>query len=209
MAKQHTANGGDSVESIAYEHGHFWETVWNDGANSKLRAERKDHNILEEGDVVSVPDLRQKEVAKPVDQRHRFRRKGVPSKIEVRLTEHDDEPRVGVNYSVKMGKRTVSGTTDGDGWIRFAVMPDVRKGVISLPDDESYGFEVGTVRPATLLKGVQGRLRNLGYFKGALDGMESEELAEAIRWYQRDRKMAVTGEADAAVMDALESAHGS
>jgi N-acetylmuramoyl-L-alanine amidase len=208
VAKQHTATGGDSVESVAYANGHFWETVWNDPANGPLRQRRDDPNILEEGDVLTVPDLRIKEVSKPTDQKYRFRRKGVPSKIEVRLTIHDGEPRPGVPYTVTMGKRKLSGSSDGEGWIRFGVMPDIKRGTITLATGETYEFEVGSVRPAAILKGVQGRLRNLAYFHGAIDGEMSDDLAEAIERYQRDRKLQVTGKADD-VASVLEEEHGS
>jgi hypothetical protein len=209
VAKQHTATGGDSVESVAYANGLFWETVWNDPANEPLRQLRDDPNILEEGDLLTVPDLRIKEVSKPIDQRYRFRRKGVPSKIEVRLTIYDDQPRPGVPYTVTMGKRKLSGSSDGDGWIRFSVMPDVKRGSLQLVTGETYEFEVGTVRPPAILKGVQGRLRNLAYFLGAIDGEMSEALADAIERYQRDRKVPVTGKADDATVSALEADHGS
>src|SRR4051794_35320101 len=114
MPKQHTAAGGDNVESVAYANGLFWETVWDDPANRSLRQLRPDHNILEEGDVLTVPDLRIKEVSRQTDKKHRFRRRGVPSKIEVRLTIYDDEPRPGIAYTVTMGKRKLSGSSDAD-----------------------------------------------------------------------------------------------
>ncbi|MFH1075402.1 MAG: hypothetical protein V1753_00935 [Pseudomonadota bacterium] len=46
---------GDCIESIAFKHGLFWETVWNHPNNQQLKQERKNPNILLAGDKVFVP----------------------------------------------------------------------------------------------------------------------------------------------------------
>ncbi len=137
MPKKHTAQAGESVESIAFDNGFFWETVWNYGANSALRAAREP-NILEEGDVVEVPDKRPKTLSEPVDQRYRYRRKGVPIRSSRSPFLDQNKPRPNVPYTVTVGEKVISGTTDADGWVRCYLMPDVETGVLRLPEtDES------------------------------------------------------------------------
>jgi hypothetical protein len=78
---------GDCISSIAYEHGFFWETLWNHSRNAELKSKRKDPNILQEGDVVYTPDLTLKELTRATDKRHTFVRKGAPAKLRFRIME--------------------------------------------------------------------------------------------------------------------------
>lgn len=82
---EYTVKQGDCLSSIAARHGLFWEKVWNHPKNSKLKEKRKDPNILYLGDVVFVPDKDKKEESGPTEQRHRFRKKGTPAKLRLRL----------------------------------------------------------------------------------------------------------------------------
>lgn len=83
---QHTVRDGDCITSIAYEYGLYWETIWEDSQNSQLRQQREDPNVLRPGDVVFVPGPGLREEVGETEQRHRFRRKGVPIKLRLRLT---------------------------------------------------------------------------------------------------------------------------
>lgn len=83
---------GDCVASIACDHGHLWETLWNDPANAALKNARKDPNVLLAGDRLTVMPLRIKREARATDQRHRFRRKGGPAKFRLRLMEEKEPP---------------------------------------------------------------------------------------------------------------------
>ncbi len=208
MSKRHTIEEGQSTESVAYDYGMFWETVWDHPENADLRSLRRDPNILAEGDTLYVPDKRPKSTVGATGLRHRFRRKGVPSRIEVRVLDAD-KPRAGVAYRVTIGKRVITGNADSDGWIRFRVMPDVSDGVLTLESGEAYHFEIGAVRPMATMKGVQARLRNLGYFSGEIDGEISEALRTAIRRFQVDQGLAPTGDPDSEFRAKLLDLHGS
>lgn len=83
---------GDCVASIACDHGHLWETLWNDPANAALKNARKDPNVLLAGDRLTVMPLRLKHESRPTDQKHRFRRKGGPAKFRLRLMEEQEAP---------------------------------------------------------------------------------------------------------------------
>ena len=89
----YVVKAGDCISSIAKQHGHFWETVWTDPANAELRRIRGNPDILFPGDRVTVPALRIKEEPRPTDQRHRFRKRGEPAKMRLRLIEETLEER--------------------------------------------------------------------------------------------------------------------
>jgi hypothetical protein len=78
---------GDCISSIAFDHGFFWETIWNHPKNAELKTKRKDPNILQEDDIVYTPDLTLKRVSRPTNQKHKFVRKGAPAKLRFRIME--------------------------------------------------------------------------------------------------------------------------
>jgi len=82
---------GDCISSIATRHGLFWEKVWNHPKNSRLKEQRKDPNVLYPGDVVFVPDKEKKEESGATEQKHRFRKKGTPAKLRLRIMEESVE----------------------------------------------------------------------------------------------------------------------
>ena len=99
---EYTVRQGDSIASIAYQHGFHWETIWNHPNNAELKQRRKDPNILHPGDVVFIPEKAEKQESASTGQRHRFRVKGAPQSLRMRLLDNDDEPRSGVSYILEI-----------------------------------------------------------------------------------------------------------
>lgn len=93
MPKEHRVRQGECISSIAEKYGFFQETIWNDPANAKLKNERENSNILRPGDIVMILDKRQKEASCATEQKHRFRKKGVPIKLRLRIMEEPDDER--------------------------------------------------------------------------------------------------------------------
>ena len=87
-----TVRQGDCAESIAFEKGLFWETIWNDGRNAELKNERQSPNELLPGDRIFVPDNAQERgLLRDGAEASRFGRKGVPSKLDL-VIQVDGEP---------------------------------------------------------------------------------------------------------------------
>lgn len=196
--KQYSIKEGDCISSIAYENSLFPDTVWNDSKNSELKKKRKNPNALFPGDVVYIRDKEVKEESCACEQKHRFRRKGVPEKLRIRFLDVDEEPKEGIPYiliiKTKSGRPvpSIKNKTDPDGFLNETIPPDASEGEIRLgegDDQKSYPIKLGHLDPIDTISGVQARLNNLGYDCGEEDGVLDEETREAIRAFQRDNDL--------------------
>jgi hypothetical protein len=87
MPEDYTVRSGDCMSSLAFDRGFIWETLWNHPKNADLKSKRRDPNILLEGDVVWIPDLTLKHEPRATEKRHRFKLKGTPAKLRLRILE--------------------------------------------------------------------------------------------------------------------------
>ena len=180
---------GDSIASLAYQFGFAPDTIWNYGSNSALKTLRKDPNLLYPGDVVVIPDKDVTAVSKGSDAKHSFQRRGVPSKLEVRFMKND-KPRKSIPYQLQIDDSPASnGSTDGGGWIRQPVKPNAKRAILKLmPSNyppEEYELNFSHLDPLETVEGVKGRLVNLGYAVGEIDGDVDDDFIATLKGFQR------------------------
>lgn len=208
----HVVSPGDCINSIADQHGFFWETIWNHPSNQALKQLRENPNALLKGDRVFVPDPRKKEVQCSPTKRHTFRLKGVPVRFNLRVLDAQGQARAGVPYTLVVDGKTSQGTIPSDGNLSEIIKANAKKAKLTLSprgaEKEEYEFQLGHMNPADDNAGVQGRLKNLGYYEGPLSGSSDEATIEAIRQFQEASGLPVTGEADAATQATLAKRHG-
>jgi N-acetylmuramoyl-L-alanine amidase len=210
MSGWYTVKSGDCINSIAFENGLFWQTVWNDPNNQNLRGQRKNPNILLAGDLVFVPDLRPRIELRPTDNRHTFVRKGVPAKIRLCLMANK-QPRANVPYTLTIDGQTFNGTTGPDGKIAHSIAPNAKSGKVILTHNgvtQVRDLNLGYIDPITEPSGVQQRLVNLGYECDIGDDLTSPKMQNVLQAFQADRKLPVTGELDDATRMQIQQAHG-
>src|SRR5262249_10655646 len=159
---------GDCISSIAAQFGFHPDTIWNHGPNANLKQSRMDMNVLLPGDIVEIPDLRVKEVSKGDKAAHKFRRKGVPEMLKVQFIENDD-PRANEQYRRVIDGVARNGTLDGSGWLKEPIPPGAKLAEITFGENETYPLQLGNLDPVDDVKGVQGRLTNLGFYYGPID----------------------------------------
>jgi len=228
---------GDCISSIASKHGLFWETVWNDAKNGKLKNERKDPNVLLPGDIVYVPNKELKQQPISSNQKHRFRKKGVPAKLRLRLmqepeppgatvadedgdeaqapesTPQEDEPRANVPYILEIEGVQVEGKTDSQGYIEHSMPPDAKVGKLivepATPNEIVIPLKLGTLNPISEITGVKQRLNNLGFDCGDKDDSITAGFKAALKVFQENHSLDMTGELDQATRDKVREVHGS
>jgi hypothetical protein len=197
---------GESIDSIAFELGFFPDTIWNHPANAELRRARPNRNELLAGDRVTVPPKRTKYEQVATGRLHTFQRRGVPAVLRLQLL-RDGQPRANLAYSLSIDGETFTGRTDEHGRIAHWIPPSSVSGTLEVDGEETvYSLSFGTLQPRTEVRGLQRRLRNLGYPCG--DGGElDEQTRAALREFQRHCGIEVTGEHDEATRRALDALH--
>lgn len=200
MAVRHAVQQGDCLYSIAAEYGWFPETLWEQPENAALKKRRGKGDVLCPGDVVVIPDRRQRVEKVRTGARHLFRRKGIPHQLKVRLVSMG-KPLGNHPYAISVdGDGPVEGVTDAEGWIGRAIDPRARTAAVVVGDLDEYRIHLGHLDPVDKKCGLQERLANLGYYGGPVAGPEDDApdpaTAAALAEFQEANALDASGAAD-------------
>jgi len=200
---------GDCISSIAVESGHVWTTIWEDPANSELRQVRENPNTLLPDDRVTIPPLRRKDEPGETEMHHRFRHRGAPEMLRMRLVDEFNEPCTNVPYILIVDGDQRQGTTNADGELQERIAANAREAQLLLDnDDEVITLHLGHLHPITEISGVQARLSNLGFNCGPVTGELNERTRDAIKEFQTHCSLRPTGRLDEQTRDALAERYG-
>ena len=210
---QYTVKQGDSVSSIAYEHGIKWEKIWNDPNNAELKSMREDPNVLNPGDQVFIPEKQDRQESGTTDQSHRFRIKGASEQVRIVLLDEVREPRANASYTLIIDGDIRTGTTDGSGLLQEDILPNAKHGVLVVFDAEGneldrFELALGYLNPITEISGIQMRLTNLGFDCSSEYGSPGSRTEQAIRSFQQAHELEATGEVDDATRQKLREIYG-
>lgn len=205
----HKVQQGECLETIAAQHGWLPQALWDQPENEALKQQRKDMHCLMPGDVVNVPTRRPRDEPVATGGVGKFQLEVEVPKLRVRLL-NDTKPRAGEAYRLELDDgQVLEGSTNGDGWVEQPLPASVRKAVLVLKDGaEQYELAVGGLDPADTPSGAQGRMSNLGYYFGKVDGELGPVTKAALRRFQRAKGLEASGELDAATADALRGEYG-
>ena len=211
MPKEQTVQSGDCLSSIAYENGHFAETVWNDPANTSLREQRKNMNLLVPGDTVTIPDKRLREEAVNTGAEHRFRRRGVPAQLRLQVLDLD-QPVANQRFTIAIDDSApITGSTNAEGRLAVPIPPNAQRAVLTVGEaggaQLEYELALGHLQPAETIAGVQARLNNLGFECGGEEGAVGPQTEEALKAFQGQNDLPVTGRLDDATRTKLVELH--
>ncbi len=208
MPISHVVEQGECLSSIALGYGFKPDTIWNHGDNADLKALRVDSNVLLPGDVLSIPDLRVRSTQGATDQSHKFKLLGIPAYLRMQLLE-EDEVRANAHYVLNIdGVKIGEGQTDGEGRLEEKIPPDAQTGTLTLDDGDVIELQLGSLDPRDTVTGLQGRLLNLGFDCGSIDGDYGDLTRNAVSEFQRKYGLTETGELDSATKSKLLDLHG-
>lgn len=208
--RMHRVRQGESSTRLAYENGLFWETIWLHPRNSKLYSKRSHHNVLYPGDELFIPAIENKTVSGETEKKHRFVRKGVPEKLNIRFLDLEGNPYANTPYKLTIDGKHALGNLDGEGWLHASIPPNTRRGRVEVGQTGEFvacDLDLGGLDPITELTGVQARLRNLGFFDDAVDGDMSDELRQAILAFREKNGLPESNEIDEDFRKKLQEVH--
>ncbi|MBX3322702.1 MAG: hypothetical protein KF757_06900 [Phycisphaeraceae bacterium] len=202
---------GECLLSIAEASGHFWQRIWNHRDNAPVRSARSDAMVILPGDRLVIPPIEPGEESGATEQRHRFRRKGVPAVLKLQMM-RDGEPRAGEPYELELDSKLLEGQTDDEGRITITIEPGARAGLLRVGTDENKTIqmiELGHLAPHDTVLGTQQRLGSLGYYEGREDGQWSDALWRAINTFLTTSGLEPEDNVSHATLQKIRDAHGS
>jgi hypothetical protein len=210
MARDHTIKDGECLSQVAFENGFFWQALWSHPKNQELKAKRSSPFVLKAGDKVHIPDKQAKELSVASGKSHTFKLKGVPAKLKVKVRS-GGQPVANQPYELDVDGTVLTGATDADGLVDVYVSPSASRATLTVGSGEEqrvYELALRHLEPETEPKGIQARLKNLGFYSGPVNGSFDEKTKEAIRAFQAANKLEVTGEDGADLQSKLKQVHG-
>jgi hypothetical protein len=200
---------GDYLSQLAFRRGFNADEVWSTGENEALRRVRPSPEMLAPGDVLQIPETPAEAPALRIGAGNRYVARVPTVKITLELS---DEGRALANepYQVEGLGRPLAGQSNGQGHVEFEVPVTTREVHVALPGRHlTVPVLVGHLDPIETRNGVRQRLDQLGYFHGIGQSAAAESDAAALRRFQQDHQLPVTGEVDDATRQALSGAHRS
>ncbi|MEZ0231045.1 MAG: peptidoglycan-binding protein [Planctomycetota bacterium] len=210
----HRVQQGECLSSIAAQHGMTWRQLWECPANESLREKRKNPNVLHPGDEVSIPEKKRPSVPLELDgTRTVTRRRAGRRQLELRVVDAAGKALADKEYKLApKGGGERKGRTDARGIVREELPTSVQEATLEV-GPLRFELDIGHLNPLEHtdddgLSGAQARLKNLGYRVGKIDGLWGPRTEGAIRAFQRDERLEVTGKLDAATRTRLAARHG-
>lgn len=136
---------------------------------------------------------------------------GVKTKpVDLEFTDEEFKPLANKEWILVAGGAKLEGTTDGDGHLKTDVPEDAESADITIfaearPEGRQlkYRIQLAALPPPDALPGVKARLRNLGYYWGEPDDVLDDDTRAALRSFQEDHDLEVTGEPSQPTQDKL------
>lgn len=204
----HIVTQGECLASIAAMYGFDVDTIWDFAGNSTLRQDRESPNLLLPGDEVQLPEKQLKEESGATEKHHRFRVKGVPATLRIRV-QRNGQPISNAAWKAQLGGKWQEGKTDGEGMLKLRLSPLCDAGLLRMEDGTEFRLLLRELDPLETISGVQGRLNNLGYAAGPITGVVDPITEDAVKAFQTDNPpLEANGVIDSKTRDKLKEIYG-
>jgi hypothetical protein len=211
---RHRVEAGETLYTIAQRYGlDDWRAIYDHPDNAALWGRRSNPQVLHPGDLLQIPDDVRAGVPVALDRRTTLvRREAGQQPLTLMMENLDGTPMRQIAYELQFAGGARRGHTDESGKIAVEIPIGAREATLTV-GDHRWRLEVGSLNPLEStddhgVSGCQGRLTNLGYFRGQIDGRDGPELQDAIGRFQLDHNLPCTGRLDDATWRALDERHG-
>jgi hypothetical protein len=215
VADYYTVQQGDYLSKIAKDNGFTdYSVIWNHPNNSNLKNLRQNPNVLLPGDEVFVPDMEQKQESGATDKKHTFAVNKDSLKLRLVLEDIYEKPIAGAQCALLIDGQVYQLTTDSSGKLEQEIPLDSKEGSLTIRGsqtpfaDEALPIKIGHLDPVNEISGQVGRLNNLGYFAGPLDGSDYVAVESAVEEFQCDNGLTVDGICGPNTQSKLKQVHG-
>jgi len=215
MTKVHVVQQGECLSSLAREYGFKDALVLHDDpANVELKKRRPNPNILMPCDPVAIPFQRVIEANRATGNWHDLSVEVEPLRLKLRLLDVSGEALAKQTYHLTVDGEEREGSTDQEGLVDEPVTADAKTAILKttvVRGEESqeltYQLTLGALDPTNQVTGLQGRLANLQFYGGVIDGDFGPRTRDALCAFQRNAGLDPSGQADDATLQALEKQH--
>lgn len=221
MSIVHKVLQGESLSGIASKYGYKeGGDIYQHPDNVELRNKRPDPNTLLPGDRVTIPEIRKYQANAASGQRHKFlrfkpRTKIIRLKLDETQTNRFSKKEYELNIqkpdSCKGDYLIFKGSLDENGCLEEEIPIAALKGMLIVnTGDNPFKLHIliDHLDPADEISGIQGRLKNLGFDPGPIDGIAGPRTNNAMHTYQRLNDCKV-GDADEQTIIHLKKKHKS
>jgi len=204
---------GDTLSLIAKQFKlASWESIYNHPNNAEFKKNRPNPNLIYPGDKLFVPQREIRTEDSATEQKHRFKVKKQKQTLAIAVEDIMGERIANEDYELKVADKTYKGKTDGEGLLQEEIPIDAVKGSLTVGPYQ-WDLLIGHLNPIETntkdrgVSGAQGRLKNLGYMVGAVDGVMGPKTEAAIEAFQADENLKVTSKLDDETRKALVKVH--
>jgi N-acetylmuramoyl-L-alanine amidase len=185
----HTVVAGEWISKIAAHYGfNDWKRLWNAPENAELRKTRPDPNLIHPGDKVYIPPIDPDDWERGTDAEHKFVLKTHKKRLRIKLETVAGKPRAHLPCRLLIDHRPCPGVsqTDSHGIVDALISDQAKTGMLLVGQSfgECYAIKLGHLDPLYTVRGYQGRLHNLGHYRGEVDGVAGPMTKAAIRAFQ-------------------------
>ena len=213
--KRYIVKEGDWLSSIAKKFGiGNWNKIYDHPKNKEFKKKYPDPNILNPGEELWIPEPESIEIEpKRVDSSVKKIEVsgGKKETIEIKFKDEDGKPLANEPYRFKIGGYEKEGKTDSEGKMKEEIDPKYF-------EFDTYSIKMGRrevmlkaghLDPVDGAKGIQARLKNLGYYTGKIDGIKGQKTLKAIKAFQKDHELKEDGIAGPKTQDKIKEVYGS
>ena len=214
MPRNHTVAQGECLSLIARKYGfRDYHTIYDDPANADFKKKRPNPDLIFPGDIIVIPDKVQKTETRGTGAVHTFSVPLTSRILRVALQDACWHRLANEPYQFSAGGQTGNGNTDDSGILQ-ETLPDGATQATLIARGHTWVLDIAHLNPLDAdtgdqgVSGAQGRLLNMSYDTGSIDGDLGPQTAASLKQFQQDNGLDVNGKLDDATRSKLIEVHG-